>query len=133
MDAGIVWASWAASASPDEAGFDVWTIRTDGHGNLDENTRDNGVALTLSDPFKDQDWDFVKDRTGAPLIIRGRTGRMNYKDGIWTFEIENRVHDAERLRVDLWSDAVQQADYSGDLFFEFAADIASGLDFSWPN
>ena len=63
----------------------------------------------------------------------GRTGEMTFGDGVWTFEVENRIHDADRLLTDIWSDSVQQANYSGDRFFEFAASIEAGLDFSWPN
>ena len=132
-DMEIFYASWAASAAPNLTGLDIWTIQTDGHGSIAEDTRDGGYELTLSDPFKDQDWRFVQDGNGAPLVIRGRTGEMAYDEGLWTFEIENRVHDADRLLVDVWSDAVQQARYSGDLFFEFTGEIEAGLDFSWPN
>ena len=90
---------------------------------MTEDSRGNGFGLTLTDPAKDQDWSFIRDGEGRPLVVRGRTGEMEYKDGLWTFEIENRRHDADRVIVDIWSDGVQQSRYSGDLFFEFTGEI----------
>ena len=124
--------AWQASASPNPAGYDIWTFYTDGHGNIQELNSDGGITVQLSDPFKSQDWDFIKDSRGLPLVIRGRTGEMAFDNGVWAFEIENRVHDADRLLVDVWSDSIQLERYSGDRFFEFTADIEAGLDFAWP-
>ena len=126
-DAEIVYASVETGTA-----FDVWTITADGHGSFTEASTGN-TLLRAYDPPKDQDWSFITDAAGAPLVVRGRTGEMAYAKGMWTFEVENRVHDADRLLVDIWSDAVQQGAYSGDRFFEFAASIEAGLDISWPN
>ena len=112
--------------------FDVWTVTTDGHGSFTEAAAGNTLAR-FYDPFKDQDWNFVQDRNGLPLVIRGRTGEMAYNAGLWTFDIENRVHDADRLISDVWADSVQRSKYTGDLFFEFTGELEAGLDFSWPN
>ena len=112
--------------------LDIWTVTVDDSYNFAEDS-DLAFNLRFFDPPKSQDWQFVQDREGNALVVRGRTGQMNYGNGIWSFEIENRVHDADRLLVDIWSDSVQQANYSGDRFFEFTASIEAGLDFSWPN
>ena len=128
-DARIVYASVATGTA-----LDVWTILADGHGTYTEaSAGGTNIVVQLLDPVKDQDWSFIADANGAPLVVRGRTGEMAYSGGLWTFEIETRVHDADRLLLDVWSNATQQARYSGDLFFEFTGEIESGLDFSWPN
>ena len=129
-DVRIVYASAVTGAA-----FDVWTVFADGHGSLTEGGGSSGLTATLQiiDPPKSQDWSFVTDSDGAPLVVRGRTGEMAYNEGLWIFEIEARVHDADRLIVDVWSNATQQARYSGDLFFEFTGELEGGLDISWPN
>ena len=131
----ILYASRRASAAPEPTGLDVWRVQTDGHGDIPEDgdLSARGYDLTFTDPAKSQDWRFVQDAAGAPLVIRGRTGRMIYDAGLWIFDVENRIHDADRLLVDVWSDGVQQSRYSGDLFFEFTGELEAGLDFSWPN
>ena len=79
-----------------------------------------------------EDWNFITDGT-TPRYIRGRSAQTTFENGMWAFEVENRNHDADRLLTDIWSDAVQQARYSGDKFFEFAASIEEGLEIDWPN
>ena len=67
-----------------------------------------------------------------PKVIKGRSSQSTLENGVWAFEIENRVHDADRLLVDVWSDAAHRARNLGDRFFEFAASIEEGLDIDWP-
>ena len=126
-DVEIVYASVQTGTS-----FDVWTIQTDGHGSFTEASAGN-VLVDFTDPFKDQSWSYVADSAGAPLVVRGRTGEMSYAEGMWTFDINNRVHDADRQTVDIWSDATQQSKYPGDTFFQRCASIEAGLDFDWPD
>lgn len=76
-------------------------------------------------------WSVMSDGTD-PKVIRGRSAQSTVENGVWAFEVENRVHDADRLIVDIWSDAVQQGKHTGDRFFEFTASIEAGLDFDWP-
>lgn len=76
-------------------------------------------------------WSVVSDGTD-PKVIRGRSAQSTIDNGVWAFEVENRVHDADRLIVDIWSDAVHSGKFAGDRFFEFAASIEAGLDIDWP-
>lgn len=98
--------------------------------------RDLGpVATTLFFGYREagtEDWSLLTDGTEA-RVIKGRSAASTIKNGVWAFDVENRVHDADRLIVDIWSDAVQQSKHPGDLFFSFTASIEEGLDFDWPN
>ena len=112
--------------------FDVWTVQVEDSDRFGE---DNDFAYNFRfvDPPKDQDWSFIVDDAGAPLVIRGRTGEMSYARGLWSFDINNRIHDADRQVVDIWSDSIQQSKYPGDTFFQRCQSIEAGLDFSWPD
>lgn len=98
--------------------------------------RDMGpVATTLffaTRPAGSDDWSLLTDGTEA-RVIKGRSAASTIKNGVWSFDVENRVHDADRLVVDIWSDTVQRAKYGGDRGFEFTASIEDGVDFDWPN
>lgn len=111
---------------------------------IDETQDDTQHAVTAQDlgPVKTtmffvyretgtETWTVMSDGTD-PKVIRGRSAQSTFKGGAWSFEIENRVHDADRLVVDIWSDAVQQGRHTGDRFFEFTASIEAGLDIDWP-
>lgn len=98
--------------------------------------RDLGpVATTLYFAFREtgtETWTLVSDGTD-PKVIKGRSAQSTFDKGVWSFEVESRVHDADRLVVDIWSDSVQQARHAGDKGFEFVASIEEGLDFDWPH
>ena len=97
--------------------------------------RDLGpVAATLYFVYREtgaETWTLMSDGV-EPRVIKGRSAQSTFDNGVWSFEVENRVHDADRLLVDIWSHSVQQARHSGDLFFEFTASIEEGLEFDWP-
>ena len=97
--------------------------------------RDLGpVATTLYFLYREtgvEAWTLMSDGTD-PKIFKGRSAQSTFKDGVWSFEVEGRVHDADRLLVDIWSASVHQSKHAGDRFFEFAASIESGLEFDWP-
>lgn len=111
---------------------------------IDETREDIRHALTVRDlgpvassiyfVFRDpgaEAWTLISDGTDAK-VVRGRSAQSTLENGLWQFEVENRVHDANRLIVDIWSDAVQQGRHAGDRFFEFTASIEEGLDIDWP-
>ena len=92
------------------------------------------VATSLYFVYREtgtETWNVLSDGTD-PKTVRGRSAQSTFNDGVWSFEVENRVHDADRTIVDIWSDAVQQGKHAGDRFFEFTASIEAGLDFDWP-
>ena len=93
------------------------------------------VAITIFFVYREADvdaWTLMSDGTEA-RVIKGRSAQATFENGVWSFEVENRVHDANRLIVDVWSDAAHRAKNTGDAFFEFASSIEAGLEFDWPN
>ena len=97
--------------------------------------RDLGpVAVSIYFGFREtgaSQWTLLSDGA-APKTVKGRSAQSTFENGVWSFEVESRTHDADRLVVDIWSHSVHSAKHSGDDFFEFAADIEAGLDFDWP-
>ena len=68
----------------------------------------------------------------APISIAGQVSRPQYEDGLYTVEIETWGGDADRGEPKFWSDETQKAEHSGDKGFEFARQIAQGLEVKWP-
>lgn len=99
-------------------------------------SRDLGpVAVTILFVYREtgtEAWSLMSDGADAKTI-KGRSAQSTFEAGMWAFEIERRVHDADRLAVDVWSDAVQRTKHTGDRFFEFAASVEEGLQFDWPS
>lgn len=93
------------------------------------------VAVTMYFVYREtgaEAWTLMHDGT-EPRVIKGRSAQSTFVKGVWSFEVENRVHDADRLVVDVWSDSVHQAKHPGDKGMEFVASIEEGLDFDWPH
>jgi hypothetical protein len=69
---------------------------------------------------------------GEPVqLLAGRMDQLSYTEGetaTFALSIESRLVDLERARLRRYTDEDQQAQYPGDLAFQYVEDIAAGLE-----
>ena len=141
--------SWRGTRWNDQEMMDVGGLGTDVEGVAQRVTisiRESDATNTLIRALNERDLGPIGVKvykiyraTGAetwtrlPDVVRGRTSRANFVDRTWRAEVENRNHDADRARVNVWSHTVQSAENPGDLFFEFTESLEQGnIEINWP-
>lgn len=73
----------------------------------------------------------VWSRLGNAFEGRVSNGDLNIEEGRWSAEIETDL-GLDYVEPEAWDHASQQRRHPGDLGFEFAADLASGVEERWP-
>ena len=70
--------------------------------------------------------------TGRSYEGRVSNGDLNIEDEVFSAEIEPQAGLSDWAIPDQWDHASQQQRRPGDLGFQFADDLASGIDIRWP-
>lgn len=84
-------------------------------------------------------WAYIDLEDGADKTVKllnrtfiGRISNPKMNGITWSCELETPIGDADKGKLQVWSDQSQQEEFPGDKGLEFLKDLTKGVEIFWP-